>query len=298
MRVTVFTPSYNRGYIIENLYRSLQRQSFTDFEWVVIDDGSTDNTEELFKKWTEEDNFFKIRYKRVNNGGKHRAVNCGVRLARGELFFIVDSDDCLPDNSIEIIDRVEKTIPENDKMKFCGVCGLCGCLNESNKIVGSTFFGDAYLDITSLEREKNHITGDKSEVFYTRLLKDYPFPEIDGEKFLTEAVVWDRIAFDGYKMRYFNIITYLCDYLDDGLTAAGYGLYSDNPAGWGFYIRQSTDFGKLHGIEKWNEYLRFYYNTRNKLKFCEIAGCLNKSPIKFWIELFGVRLFYKLYDRE
>ena len=100
--ITVFTPTYNRAYIIENLYKSLQRQTFKDFEWLVIDDGSTDNTEELFASWTNEISF-PVRYIKQQNGGKHRAINRGVKEANGELFFIVDCDDYLREDAVETI---------------------------------------------------------------------------------------------------------------------------------------------------------------------------------------------------
>ena len=92
-KITVFTPTYNRAYIIETLYRSLQRQTYRDFEWLVVDDGSADNTQELFEAWQKEDNFFPIRYYKQENGGKCRAMNRGLEMAQGELFFTVDSDD-------------------------------------------------------------------------------------------------------------------------------------------------------------------------------------------------------------
>ena len=114
MRITVFTPTYNRGYTIERLYRSLQRQVFDDFEWIVIDDGSNDNTEALFQTFLRTKNQFPITYKKVSNGGKHRAINLGVQMAQGELFFIVDSDDYLTDRALEEIDKIEKSIPESD----------------------------------------------------------------------------------------------------------------------------------------------------------------------------------------
>ena len=92
-KVTVFTPTYNRAYIIENLYRSLQRQTCMEFEWLVVDDGSSDGTEALFEKWVKEENPFPIRYHKKENGGKCRAINRGLEMADGELFFTVDSDD-------------------------------------------------------------------------------------------------------------------------------------------------------------------------------------------------------------
>jgi len=87
-KITLFTPTYNRAYILETLYRSIQRQTFRDFEWLVIDDGSSDNTEELVRSWMNDGNDFPIRYYKQPNGGKCRAINRGLDLAEGELFFI------------------------------------------------------------------------------------------------------------------------------------------------------------------------------------------------------------------
>lgn len=261
MRITVFTPTYNRGYIIERLYRSLQRQSLRDFEWIVVDDGSVDSTEELFAAWCKEENSFPITYKKVPNGGKHRAVNIGLELANGELFFIVDSDDYLPDNALERIDAVEKSIAPEIKQGFCGVCGLKG---EEGKAVGTTYKSNGYLDISTLEREKYEITGDKAEVFYSAVLKSYPFPEFDRERFVTECVVWDKMAYDGYKLRFFNELIYFCDYLPDGLTFQGFDLYANSPKGWGLYIHQSIQYGKLTGKSIEESYLNYYYAVKKK----------------------------------
>lgn len=294
MRITVFTPAYNRGYIVDRLYRSLQRQSFHDFEWIVVDDGSTDNTEELFAGYLKEDNFFPIRYVKTENGGKHRAINKGVSLAEGELFFIVDSDDYLADDALETIDRIEHTIPNELKSYFCGVCGQKGYINGNH--LGKTFDGDT-LDLTMLEREKNNISGDKAEVFYTAILLQYPFPEFQGEKFITECVVWDKIAADGYKMRFFNQIIYLCEYLPDGLTAHEEDLFRRNPMGHGRYLAQSASFGKLTGLNKWNQFYSYYRQHRKNMPISHIAKNLDMNPLIFLLRMTGMSLFYKLYDR-
>ena len=126
MKLTVFTPTYNRAYIIENLYQSLQRQSCHDFEWLVVDDGSSDNTKELFDNWMKEENPFPIRYYKQENGGKHRAINYAIPLAEGELFFIVDSDDYLTDDAVETILEQFKTLPSEDSRKYAGICNCKG----------------------------------------------------------------------------------------------------------------------------------------------------------------------------
>ncbi len=292
MKITVFTPTFNRGYIIDNLYRSLQRQTYKNFEWIVIDDGSTDDTETKFEMYCKEQNTFQITYHKVENGGKHRAINKGVGLASGELFFIVDSDDYLIDTALENIIEVEKTISADDKENFAGVCGLRGYSTE--KCIGRTFEGE-YLDITTLERPQHGIFGDKSEVFYTKILKKYPFPEIENEKFVTECVVWDKIAFDGYKLRFFNKIVYICDYLQDGLTEHEESIFDKNPRGYALYLYQSSVYGKTEGLQKWNCFADFFYKNRKEFSYIEICRMLHLNPISFILRILGLRIVYKIY---
>lgn len=294
MEITVFTPTHNRGYIIRNLYESLKKQTFEDFEWVVIDDGSTDNTEELFSEILEKDNSFSIVYKKVENGGKHRAINKGLELASGRLFFIVDSDDVLPYDSLEIIVKYEREIPDSQKSSYAGVCGLRGA--DKNNYLGTTFSG-GWLDITYLETQKNGIYGDKAEVYYTDLLKRYPFPEYENEKFILESVVWNLIGADGFKLRYFNECVYYCEYLEDGLTNQGMKKFEATPKGYGLYLHQSIKYGKLKKLRKWQTLLEYYNMFRGKISFMEISRNLKMNPVKLYFRLLGLRLFYKLYNR-
>lgn len=294
MEITVFTPTYNRGYIIRNLYESLKNQTFEDFEWVVIDDGSTDNTEVLFLEILEKDNSFPIIYRKVENGGKHRAINKGLELASGRLFFIVDSDDALPYDSLETIIKYESEIPDSQKSSYAGVCGLRG--TEKNNVLGATFDGK-WLDITYLETQKNGIHGDKAEVYYTDLLKRYPFPEYENEKFIVESVVWNLIGADGFKLRYFNECVYYCEYLEDGLTNQGMKKFQNTPKGYGLYLYQLIKYGKLKKLRKWQTLLEYYNMFRGKVSFLEISRNLKMNPIKLYIRLLGLRLFYKIYNR-
>lgn len=293
MKITVFTPTYNRGYIIDNLFQSLKRQTYRDFEWIVIDDGSSDDTENIFQKYQSMDNGFPIIYKKVANGGKHRAINKGVKLAQGDLFFIVDSDDHLTATALERIVHVAKSIPADQKKEFAGVCGLKGY--SADMLVGKTFDNTEFLDITSLERPQYGIYGDKAEVFYTDILKKYPFPEFENENFITECVVWDKIGFDGYKLRFFNDIVYICDYLPDGLTKQGERLFDKNPMGYGLYLYQSSIYGKISGLGKWNAFADFFYKNRKSLSFFKICRTLHLNPVTFILKILGLRIFYKLY---
>ena len=290
MKVTVFTPTYNRAYTLERLYNSLKEQSFGDFEWILVDDGSTDDTYMLAEKISNDpDRSFDFIYRRVDNGGKHRAVNIGVKLAKGELFYIVDSDDALPKNALERIVFTESTIPDNQKKHFAGVCGVKGGFD--GKFVGSTFQTDEYLDITMLQRTKYNITGDKAEVFYTDIMKKYPFPEFDGEKFVTECVVWDKIAYDGYKLRFFNELVYMCEYMPDGLSANYQKILNNSPRGYGLYLYQCKKFGKSSKEQSKRDFLRFYYTLSHKHSIFEIADFLCQNHLAFftWINLIRVK---------
>ena len=212
--LTVLTPTYNRGYILQKAYESLCRQSCTDFEWVVVDDGSADNTQELVRQWQADTTAFPIVFERQENGGKHRAVNRGVSLAKGEYVLILDSDDFLTDDAVETISKWTEEIAHLEG--FSGVAGLRGWVQKEDAIGG--FIAQEYVDATNIQRKKYGLLGDKAEIYKTEILRKYPFPEFEGEKFLRENAVWDAIALDGYKLRWHNRIIYKCEYLEDGLT--------------------------------------------------------------------------------
>ncbi len=282
IRISIFTPAYNRAHTLYRLYKSLSKQTFPDFEWIVVDDGSTDNTEEVVGRIIEEANGrFPIRYIKTENGGKHRAINRGIPHVRGELTFIVDSDDWLPEDSLSLINEVENSIV--DKRTFGGVCGVK--YYDNNLDVGESFQGD-YLDITTIERKKHGIKGDKAEVFYTAVLKKYPFPEIEGEMFVTEAVVWNRIANDGYKLRFFNKRIYCCEYLEDGLSAQGNALYARNPKQWALYINQEYSFGAASKKETEIQVYIYYLNLKEKIRKREMIELLGLGKKFFQAALF------------
>ena len=233
-KITVFTPTYNRGYIIENLYRSLQRQTCTDFEWIVVDDGSRDNTEELFDAWTKEENPFPIRYHKQENGGKCRGINRGLEMARGELFFTVDSDDYLTDDALEKVVKWEAELPKDEK--FCGIIANRG---YSPDYTPNTLFEGDYLDGNAFNLY-DIIDGERALIFYTDIHRNYLYPEFPGEKFMTEAVTWNRMAWDGYKIRFYNDIIWVFEYKEDGLTKKGYQVFLDNPRGTALFFREKA----------------------------------------------------------
>jgi glycosyl transferase cpsO len=213
MLITVFTPTYNREQLLSRLFTSLQEQSFKDFEWLIVDDGSTDNTHDVVVKFVEE-GIVPIKYVFKRNGGKHRAINEGVKHAKGELFFIVDSDDMLPPDALKRVAEVYQQI--KDDRDFGGVAGVDAY--PDGRIVGSGLSAPV-IDCNSIDiRSKYHVVGDLSEVFRTDVMREFPFPEIEGEKFCPEVLVWNRIA-RKYKLRYFNEAIYIAEYQPEGLTA-------------------------------------------------------------------------------
>ena len=242
-KITVFTPTYNRAYILETLYRSLQRQTYQKFEWLVVDDGSSDHTQELVTSWQQEENPFPIRYFKQENGGKCRAINRGLEMAQGELFFTVDDDDYLTDDALEKVASWDAELPDK-----AGYCGFTGNLGLTPTQTPNRMFDGGYLDGTALDRykmvEENRVLvdGERAFAFYTDVHRKYLYPEFPGEKFLTEAVAWDCMANDGYKMRFYNDIIRIYEYKPDGLTNAGYKLFLNNPQGTGLFFRQKAKF--------------------------------------------------------
>lgn len=213
MLFTVFTPTYNRAYTLNRLYESLKRQNYRDFEWLIVDDGSTDDTEAVVKSFQNE-KFINIRYFKQQNKGKHIAINNGASLSEGELFFIVDSDDILTDDSLSIVADAYQKISKYDS--FCGICA-CRCHADGSKI-GSNLSFDTF-DSSALDfRMKYHYVGDMAEVVRTDLIRQFPFPDFEGERFCPEALLWFRIS-GNYKFRFINRNIYVTEYLSDGLTA-------------------------------------------------------------------------------
>ena len=213
MMITVLTPTFNRGGGLQSLWDSLQKQTVKDFEWLVVDDGSTDGTKNLITKLQEKSDF-PIRYIYKSNGGKHTALNVGIQTIRSELTFIVDSDDCVTDDAVESILKIHKKYRSQNNI--CGYAFLRAF--PDGKVNGKKFDVNekigSYIDV----RVNGNDTGaDKAEVFKTHCLKEFPFPEYPNEKFLGEDLVWVRMA-RKYEMVHINKAIYVGNYLEDGLT--------------------------------------------------------------------------------
>ena len=289
-KLTIFTPTYNRGYCLENLYKSLLRQKYSDFEWLIIDDASTDDTEQHVRKWIEEATI-NINYIKQQHGGKHRAINKAVEIAKGEYFFIVDSDDIITDNAIELIYKWINSIKEE---KIAGVSGTR--MNRAGKIWGGipNINPKDYIEATNFEREKYNLLGDKAEIFKTKILKKYKFPEFENEYFVTEDVCFQEIAANGYKIRWYNEPIYICEYLEDGLTKNGannFNGHKNNFKGYCYWIKRGL---KVKPFE--NEYLliKDYIKTSKNMKISlgQMAKNIETNIIKFMFYIIIAPLSY------
>lgn len=198
---TVFTPTYNRAHTLQRVFESLLSQTFSDFEWLIVDDGSSDHTRELVASWQAP---FPIRYIHKENGGKHTAFNLGVKEARGELFLTFDSDDSCVPHALQRLYEVWQGI--EDKSSYSGVTALC--MNEKGTVIGDEFPADL-CDATYLQDKYIYkLKGDKWGFQRTDVLKEFPFPEPEGLKLVSEGYVWARIS-GKYQTRYVNECLYV-----------------------------------------------------------------------------------------
>ncbi len=203
----------------------MKNQNDKDFEWLIVDDGSNDGTDKLIEEYDgsndgtdkliekyKKENILNIRYFYKENGGKQRAVNFGAEKAIGEYFFIVDSDDFLSFDAVSKIKEYALSLPKN----FGGM--VFRKINIKEKNYEKIKFTEKYLDTNPIDIVfKYNILGDKGEIFKTEILKKYPFPEIEGEKFVPEGYIWNRIGKD-YTLRYIDYGIYFFEYLPDGYT--------------------------------------------------------------------------------
>lgn len=214
--ITILTPTYNRASLLPRLFDSLLRQTNKDFEWIVVDDGSTDDTREVVVNLKEKcGGAFPMGYVYKANGGKHMAINIGAERARGELLFIADSDDLLIDDALETVANSWHDI--SDDKSFAGIAGL-DITMDTREVIGSGL-PQEHIDCNAIDiRYRHHVTGDMKEVFRTEVLREFPFPEFAGERFCPEQLVWFRMA-RRYRLRYINKPIYIADYQPDGITA-------------------------------------------------------------------------------
>jgi len=277
--ITVITPTYNRVGIIKNVYDSLLNQTNYDFEWIVIDDGSKDNTKEMIDSFIK-DKKIKISYFFKQNGGKHTALNLGIKKAKGDYILILDSDDTLLPDAIE---KVIKKWEQYDADKSVACLSFLK-VYPNNQTIGKEYNGSDIKSNNIDFRYNQNLLGDMCEVFKTEILKKYPFPVYENERFLSEAIVWNQIAFD-YNTIYINEPIYVADYLTDGLSKNWFKLVVNNPLG-----------ARANNLLFMSKEFKFKIRLKNCIMF-DVFSIIAKKPIlketkmKFFAALFYIPSF-------
>lgn len=253
---TVFTSTYNRANLLHRVYDSLQAQTYKDFEWLIYDDGSTDHTENLVQEWKKKSDF-PIHYTWQENRGKAKTMNRAVQAAKGELFLAFDSDDaCIPE-ALERFKYHWDSIVEEAKSDFCGITALC--VNQYGKIVGKSFPSDILVSNSIELQSKYFIFGEKWGCQKTDILQQFPFPEIPGERFIEDSIVWNKISLN-YKTIFINeVLRLYYENAPDGTTTFSAKLRAENPKGAQLYYKEYTNLPmplilKIKGLVN---YIRF-----------------------------------------
>ena len=225
-KLTVFTPTFNRAYCLHQVYESLIIQKNKDFLWLIIDDGSSDNTREKIKTWHNE-NLMEIQYIYQENRGMHSTYNTAYENCHTELIVCIDSDDFLGENAIEkIISFWQKKGSE----KFAGLVGLDA--DFKNKIIGKKF--PENLKSSTLEDlyQKYKIPGDKKLVYRTDVVRKYPkYPSFEGENFVPHGTLFVQIDKD-YELLLLNEILVNVQYQTDGSSLNIFKQYIRYPKGF------------------------------------------------------------------
>ena len=258
MKFTIFTPTFNRKELLEKLYKSLQKQTYKDFEWLIVDDGSDDGTKEKAEEFLNEKKL-DIKYYFKENGGKQRAYNFATDKANGELFICLDSDDEYVENGLETILKYWKKYEKNSNIAGMGYLSIY----PNREVIGSSFPEKEMVSTQFDIYNKYGVKGDKGLMFRTEIIKKYKFPVFDDEKFITEAVVYNRIC-EKYKMVYVNEKIEIKEYQEDGLTAKYNNLLLRNPKGQALYHNE-INFQNLSFKQK-------VLNNAVYYKFCRAAG--------------------------
>lgn len=236
MLITVFTPTYNRKELLERLFLSLQKQTVNNFEWMIVDDGSTDNTREYIKKISTIAKF-NILYIYKENGGKPSAHNEALKNCNTEFILIVDSDDILVDDAIEVLNAKCNIIRSKDNTS--GIIGNKGYIGDNSKVIGTKIPNVEYASGLELYQRFN-FKGETLRLYKTEVLKKYPFPIIKNEKFIPENVVFDKID-QHYKMLVINEVLYLCEYQENGLSNNISNVRKRNPIGYSLSLKSSAE---------------------------------------------------------
>lgn len=280
--LTVFTPAYNRAYIIEQCYKSLCRQTCKDFVWLVVDDGSTDETSSLIKNWQSADNGFEIRYIYKENGGMHTAHNTAYENIDTLLNVCIDSDDYMPDDAVE---KILKCWAEKGSEKYAGIIALD--VTTDGNVIGTELPNDKEF-MSTTEFYSQGGKGDKKFIYRTDVMNSYPaYPVFEGEKYVSLAYKYNLCAQD-YEMVLLNEPVCIVEYQLDGSSTNMFRQYLRNPKGFAFIRKQKMLMAKSNKakFKACIHYVSSSLISKNR-------HFVKESPLKFYTVLaipFGIAL--------
>jgi glycosyltransferase involved in cell wall biosynthesis len=282
-KITVFTPTFNRAYCLTNCYESLKRQTNKDFIWLIVDDGSTDNTKELVSYWQTE-SLIDIQYIWQENLGMHGAHNRAYELIETELNVCIDSDDYLTNDAVEkILGKWEREGSEN-------VSGLIGLDSHPDGTVVGTRLPVNLKTSTLFDLYYKHgVTGDKKLVYRTELTKKFPYPVFENEKYVGLAYKYYKLDQE-YEMLLMDEVLCCVEYLPDGSSLNMEKQYRKNPRGFAFYRKEMM---KLPFASKKFKYQQAIHLVSSSLLSKDI-NFIKEAPNKFLTTLavpIGVLLF-------
>lgn len=238
-KITILTPTFNRSANLKNLFSSLMNQTIKDFSWLIIDDGSTDDTEKVVSEFKLLQPKFSIDYIYKVNGGKHRAMNASHPYIKTDWVMVVDSDDLLVENAIEIITGYAK--------EWINDPNVGSLIFERSPERGAAPFVKFPDEISVNNRHRyfmdNKLSGDVLDVFKTDVFTSYPLPEFENENFLSEGSLYYLIS-RKYKSVFYDVVLLVGDYVGDGLTKNIFKKRFESAKGFaydsGMYIEAGT----------------------------------------------------------
>ena len=281
--LTVFTPRYNRAYTLHKCYESLLRQTSKDFTWLIIDDGSSDNTKELVDSWINE-NKIEINYIYQENQGMHGAHNTAYKNIKTELNVCIDSDDYMPDDAVKKIIRFWN---KNKRSDLAGIMALDAYTD--GKVIGDKFPNElkesTYFDIYN----KYGLKGDKKLIYRSELTIQYPYPIFEGEKYVSLAYKYAKLD-SKYKLALMNEVVCNVEYMEDGSSLNMLKQYRRNPKGFAFIRIDNMKNPKASLKFKFKEcihYVSSSFISKNK-------NYLKESPCKI-LTVLAIPVGYVLY---
>lgn len=264
INLTYFTPTYNRAKLLPKLYKSLINQTNKNFIWLIVDDGSKDDTETIVNKWKNE-NKINIEYVKKENGGKHTAIDLSNQICTTEFITCIDSDDYITENCTECLEKYMANIRQ--KNNVVGIVGRRDLIGYTRHKEANWPQNQVLLYFHELSENYN-FNFDTILVFKTSIIKNYSFPKFNDERFVTESVFYNKFMFD-YKMMAIEEFLYIGEYQDDGYTNMGMNLFIKNPKGFACHLKQDL-----------------YLKIKNKKSL--------KKKLKASLYYYGWKAFFKL----